>query len=270
MVDYDRILDVVESKRDLFTAANDIQVIYGRPVILADAAHSVGATHKNRPSGSVADFTAFSFHAVKNLTTAEGGAITWVDREGLDNDKLYKQFQLLSLHGQNKDALSKMTLGSWEYDIVFPGYKCNMTDMAAALGLIQLQRFPELMQRRLDIIKAYDEVLLAAGTESLTHSAADHQGNGHLYLSRVEGIDETQRNDIIKRMAEQGIACNVHFKPLPLLSAYKNMGFSIADFPKAYAQYCNEITLPTHTLLTDEQVNYVIKCYVQSINEVRL
>jgi dTDP-4-amino-4,6-dideoxygalactose transaminase len=268
MVDYDRILGVVNSKKHLFKPANDIQAVFDRPIVMADAAHSIGASHKNRMSGSVADFSAFSFHAVKNLTTAEGGAVTWVDRDGIDNDALYREFQLLSLHGQSKDALLKMTLGAWEYDIVFPGYKCNMTDLTSALGLAQLSRFPELMKRRLEIIQAYDNALLPAGVLSMSHFGESFQGNGHLYLSRIPGATEAQRNAIITKMAEKGIACNVHFKPLPLFTAYRNLGFSITDYPNAFSQYTNEITLPSHTLLTDEMVEYVHACFIRSIEEV--
>lgn len=268
MVDYKQVFDVVDSHRSLFRPANDLQSAYGRAIILADAAHSIGAVYHGKRSGSVADFSAFSFHAVKNLTTAEGGAITWVDHEGVDNDILYREFQLLSLHGQSKDALAKMTRGSWEYDIVYPGYKSNMTDLTAALGLVQLKRFPELMQKRLKTIKAYDNTFLPLGLDRLNHFGAETQGNGHLYLSRTPGITEDQRNDIIKQMAEKGVACNVHFKPLPMLTAYKKMGFDIADYPNAYTQYCNEITLPTHTLLTDQMVEFIIDCFTKIIKEV--
>lgn len=268
MVDYKQVFDVVDSHRSLFRPANDLQSAYGRAIILADAAHSIGAVYHGKRSGSVADFSAFSFHAVKNLTTAEGGAITWVDHEGVDNDILYREFQLLSLHGQSKDALAKMARGSWEYDIVYPGYKSNMTDLTAALGLVQLKRFPELMQKRLKTIKAYDNTFLPLGLDRLNHFGAETQGNGHLYLSRTLGITEDQRNDIIKQMAEKGVACNVHFKPLPMLTAYKKMGFDIADYPNAYTQYCNEITLPTHTLLTDQMVEFIIDCFTKIIKEV--
>lgn len=261
MADYDRIFEIVKNKKNMFKPSSDIQKAYGRPIVLADAAHSIGASYRGNPSGSVGDFTAFSFHAVKNLTTAEGGAITWKDHDGIDSAQLYKQFQLLSLHGQNKDALSKMKLGSWEYDILYPGYKCNMTDLTAAFGLAQLERFPALMNRRLNIIRTYDETLQPLGIQSLKHFSDDYQGNGHLYLSRIPNINENQRNEIIIKMAEKGIACNVHFKPLPLFTAYKKMSLDIKDFPNAYAQYKNEITLPSHTLLKENEVAYVCETF---------
>ncbi len=266
MADYNRLFEVVKNKKIMFKPSNDIQKAYGRPIVLADAAHSIGASYRGNPSGSVGDFTAFSFHAVKNLTTAEGGAITWRDHDGIDSAQLYKQFQLLSLHGQNKDALSKMKLGSWEYDIIYPGYKCNMTDLTAAFGLAQLERFPALMNRRLNIIKTYDDTLQPLGIQSLKHFDDDYQGNGHLYLSRVPNINENQRNDIIIKMAERGIACNVHFKPLPLFTAYRMMGLDIKDFPNAYAQYKNEITLPSHTLLKDNEVAFVCETFAYFIS----
>lgn len=259
MADYDRIFEVVRESRGKFKPATEMQEVYGRPLVLADAAHSIGASNRGRPSGSVGDFTAFSFHAVKNLTTAEGGAITWRDHAHLDNSEVYHDLQLLSLHGQNKDALSKLKLGAWEYDIVHPGQKCNMTDIMASMGLAQLKRFPELTQKRMKTIRAYDDAFLPMGVESLQHHGPDHQGNGHLYLARIPGITEEQRNEIIAQMAVRGIACNVHFKPLPMFTAYKKMGFDIADYPNAYAQYSNEITLPTHTLLSEKDVEYVIK-----------
>lgn len=261
MADYHRILEIIETKKGLFTSSNEIQEIFNRVVILADAAHSIGASYYGRPSGSVADFTAFSFHAVKNLTTAEGGVVTWQVREGLDNELLYKKFQLLSLHGQSKDALSKMRLNSWDYDIVLPGYKYNMTDLTAAFGLVQLKRFPDLMAKRHRIIRSYDDVLLPLGIESLQHVGCNHTGNGHLYLSRIPQIGENQRNALIAQMAERGIACNVHFKPLPLFTAYRNLGFDIVDFPNAYAQYQSEITLPSHTLLSNYEVAYVAETF---------
>lgn len=259
MADYDRIFEVVREARGVFKPATELQEVFGRPLVLADAAHSFGATYHGKPSGSVGDFTAFSFHAVKNLTTAEGGSITWKDHAHLDNSEVYHDLQLLSLHGQNKDALSKLKLGAWEYDIVHPGQKCNMTDIMAALGLAQMKRFPELSKKRFATIKAYDDAFLPLGIESLQHKGPNHQGNGHLYMARVPGINEEQRNEIIARMAVEGVACNVHFKPLPMFTAYKKMGFDIADFPNAYNQYSNEITLPTHTLLSDKDVEYIIK-----------
>ena len=257
MADYDKVFAAVESRKHLYRPSTDLQRAFDRPVVLADAAHSLGATYHWKMCGSVADFTSFSFHAVKNLTTAEGGAITWLDHEGIDNVKLYQELQLLSLHGQNKDALSKMKLGSWEYDIVCTGYKCNMTDMTAGFGLAQLQRFPSLTAKRMKTIAKYDEVLLPLGIKRLDHNGEDYKGNGHLYLVRVPGISEAQRNEIIVKMSEQGIACNVHFKPLPMMTAYKRLGFDVKDFPNAYAQYRNEITLPTHTRLSDAEIEYV-------------
>lgn len=269
MADYDRIFEAVESKKHLFKPSNDIQRAFGRPIVLADAAHSIGAWYHGRPSGSVADFTAFSFHAVKNLTTAEGGAITWKDHDGVRNADLYREFQLLSLHGQSKDALSKMKLGAWEYDILYPGYKCNMTDLTAAFGLAQLERFPALMNKRLSIIRKFDEILKPLGIRSMRHFGDDYQGNGHLYLSRISDISEDQRNEIIIRMAERGIACNVHFKPLPMFTAYRKMGFDIKNFPNSFAQYRNEITLPSHTLLKENEISYIVEMYTGILNSQR-
>lgn len=269
MADYDRILAAVESKKHLFRPNSKLQEAFGRVIVLADAAHSVGASCKGVMSGGAADFTSFSFHAVKNLTTAEGGAITWKDHSGIDNDEIYKELQLLSLHGQNKDALSKSELNSWEYDIIYTGYKCNMTDITAAFGLAQLQRFPELTEKRLKTIKRYDEVLLPLGIKRLNHYDEFHKGNGHLYLARIPGITEEERNEIIEKMAEKGVACNVHFKPLPMMTAYKRLGFDINDFPNAYNQYKNEITLPTHTLLTDEDVEFVAQSFKNILEETR-
>ena len=270
MVDYDKIFAAVESKKHIFKPSNDLQEAYHRPIVLGDAAHSIGASYHNIPSGAVADFTAFSFHAVKNLTTAEGGAITWRDNDALDNVDVYKDLQLLSLHGQNKDALSKMSLGSWEYDIIYPGYKCNMTDMTAALGLAQLERFPKLMEKRMKTIAAYDKAFLPLGIERLQHHGEDYQGNGHLYLARLPGVDEQTRNKVIAKMALLGISCNVHFKPLPMFTAYQKMGFNIKDYPNAYAQYRNEVTLPSHTLLTDDEVDYVIESFTSVLKKMRI
>lgn len=270
MVDYDKIFAAVESKRNLFKPSNDLQEAYHRPIVLGDAAHSIGASYHNIQSGAVADFTAFSFHAVKNLTTAEGGAITWRDNDALDNVDVYKDLQLLSLHGQNKDALSKMSLGSWEYDIIYPGYKCNMTDMTAALGLAQLERFPKLMEKRMKTIAAYDHAFLPLGIERLQHHGEDYQGNGHLYLARLPGVDEQTRNMVIAKMALLGISCNVHFKPLPMFTAYQKMGFNIQDYPNAYAQYRNEVTLPSHTLLTEDEVDYVIESFTSVLKKMKI
>ncbi len=266
MCDYDRVFAAVESKRDLFRPANDLQRAFGRVVVLADAAHAFGARWHDKMCGEVADFTSFSFHAVKNLTTAEGGAITWRPIEGVDDEWLYKQYQLLSLHGQNKDALAKTQLGAWEYDIVAPDFKCNMTDIAAAIGLVQLRRYAEILKRRRDIVERYDEALKGYHVQTLNHYGADHQSSGHLYLVRLLGKGLEYRNDVIRQMAERGIACNVHYKPLPMMTAYKNLGFDIKDYPNAYRQFENEITLPLHTCLTDEDVAYVIRNFVDIIS----
>lgn len=260
--DYDRIFSIVEKKRELFTPSNDIQRAMGRISVNADAAHAFGASWHGKQVGSIADFTAFSFHAVKNLTTAEGGALTWRDIPGIDNEAIYKQIQLLSLHGQSKDALAKTQLGAWEYDIVGPWYKCNMTDVAAAMGLAQMQRYDALLSRRKDIIQRYDAAFKPLGVQVLKHYTEDYQSSGHLYITRIPGITSDQRNEIIIRMAEQGIACNVHYKPLPMMTAYKNLGFDIAGYPNACRYFANEITLPLHTCLTDEMVVYVIESYI--------
>ena len=252
--DYDKIFAAVESKKHLFSPVNDIQKAYGRVIVLADAAHAFGAKWHGKMCGEIADFTSFSFHAVKNLTTAEGGALTWRNHDGVDNESLYKQFQLLSLHGQNKDALAKTRLGAWEYDIVAPYYKCNMTDVMAGIGLAQLKRYPEMLYRRRQIIERYNEGLRGCDVQVLDHFGDDHSSSGHLYLVRLLGEDVEYRNAVIERMAERGIACNVHYKPLPMMTAYKNLGFDIVDYPNAYNQYHNEITLPLHTSLTNEDV----------------
>lgn len=258
MCDYDRIFEIVERKKALFTPSNDIQKAYGRVVVIADSAHGFGASKDGKMSGSVADFTSFSFHAVKNFTTAEGGALTWKDKEGIDNEAAYKQFMLFSLHGQTKDALSKNKLGAWEYDIVAPLYKCNMTDVAAAIGLAQFERYEGMLARRKEIIGRYDIAFEALGCTSLKHYEHGNISSGHLYLLRVPNIGEAKRNELIIQIAEQGVATNVHYKPLPMLTAYKNLGFDIKDYPNAYHQYENEITIPLHTCLTDEDVEYII------------
>ena len=263
MCDYDRVFAAVESKREQFRPANDIQKAFGRVVVLADAAHAFGARRHDRMCGEVADFTSFSFHAVKNLTTAEGGAITWKSIPGIDDEWLYKQYQLLSLHGQSKDALAKTQLGAWEYDIVAPDYKCNMTDISAAIGLVQIRRYAELLHRRRQIVERYNEALKDCNVQVLNHYGDDHQSSGHLYLVRLLGKDCEYRNEVIRKMAERGIACNVHYKPLPMMTAYKNLGFDIKDYPNAYRQFENEVTLPLHTRLTDEDVEYVIGNFVE-------
>ena len=257
MCDYDKVLEAVNKKKDLFQPSNEIQKAIGRVAIIADAAHSFGASYKGKMSGEAADFTSFSFHAVKNLTTAEGGAVTWRDIEGIDNEEIYKQFMLLTLHGQSKDALAKTKPGAWEYDIVLPAYKCNMTDIMASLGLVQLKRYPEILKRRKEIIEMYDKALENAGIDVLKHYTEDYASSGHLYLTRISGQDESFRNRVIEKMAEVGIATNVHYKPLPLHTAYNKLGFEMKDYPNAFDMYRNEITLPLHTLLTNEEVDYV-------------
>lgn len=266
MCDYDNIFEAVESKKNLFQPTNDIQKAIGRVIVLADAAHSLGATYKGYMSGEVADFTAFSFHAVKNLTTAEGGMVTWRDIEGIDNEYIYKQYQLLSLHGQSKDALAKTQLGSWEYDIVAPNYKCNMTDIMASLGLAQFKRYSENLQRRKEIIEIYNNLLSELNVSSLIHYDKDYQSSGHLYLLNLTGKEETFRNKVIKKMAERGVATNVHYKPLPMHTAYSSLGFKIENFPNAYEMYKNEITLPLHTLLSNDDITYVIDTLKESLN----
>ena len=261
--DYDRLYEIVEKKRHLFRANSVIQKALGRVAIMADTAHSFGATRNGKPTGCLADFSSFSFHAVKNLTTAEGGALTWKTLPGIDDEAIYKQLQLLSLHGQSKDALAKTKLGAWEYDIVGPWYKCNMTDVAAAIGLSQMKRYGAMLARRKEIIERFDAALKPMGVEVLDHYNDRHQSSGHLYLSRIPGITLEQRNEIIIKMAERGVACNVHYKPLPMHTAYKNLGFDIQDYPNAYAHFANEISLPLHTCLTDEQVDYVIENYTE-------
>ncbi len=257
MCDYDRIYRAVNNKKYLFKANNDIQKAVGRVIILADGAHSLGAMYKGKMSGEVADFTCFSFHAVKNLTTAEGGMVTWKNINDIDNENLYKQFMLLSLHGQSKDALAKTKLGSWEYDIVAPNYKCNMTDIMASIGLAQFKRYPEILKRRKEIIKKYDELLKEFNVKSMIHYTENYSSSGHLYLLRLMGKDEQFRNELIIKLAEQGISTNVHYKPLPMHTGYKNLGFKIEDYPNAFNMYRNEITLPLHTLLTLEDIEYV-------------
>lgn len=259
--DYDRIFEIVERKKSLFRPKNEIQEALGRVAVVADAAHSFGATWRGKAVGSIADFSNFSFHAVKNLTTAEGGAITWRSIPNVDDGAIYKQAQLLSLHGQSKDALAKNQLGAWEYDVVGPWYKCNMTDVAAGMGLAQFERYPAMLARRREIIERYDAALKPLGVETLRHYADDYSSSGHLYLTWIPGVTFEERNEIIVKMAEAGVACNVHYKPLPLLTAYRELGFDIANYPNAYSRFVNEATLPLHTKLTDEEVEYVIEKY---------
>lgn len=267
--DYDKIFQVVESKKNLFRPSNEIQKVFGRVIVLADAAHAFGAKQHGKMCGEIADFTSFSFHAVKNLTTAEGGALTWHAREGLDDEAVYKQLQLLSLHGQSKDALAKTQLGAWEYDIVAPYYKCNMTDIMAGIGLVQLKRYPELLYRRRQIVGQYNDVLKRYNVQVLDHYGPEHSSSGHLYLVRLLGKDMDYRNDVIVKMAERGIACNVHYKPLPMMTAYKTMGFDIKDFPNAYNQYHNEISLPLHTHLSDDDIQYVMDNFTEIISDLK-
>ena len=266
--DYQKIFEIVERKRGLFTPSeNAIQKALGRVAVLADTAHSFGGMYQGKTLGCVADFSSFSFHAVKNLTTAEGGALTWRTIDGVDDEDIYKKLQLLSLHGQSKDALAKTQLGAWEYDIVGPWFKCNMTDVAAGIGLAQFARYPKMLQRRREIIEKYDAVLKPLGVQVLAHYTDDKTSSGHLYLTRIPNISAEKRNEIIIKMAEAGIACNVHYKPLPMHTAYKNLGFDIKDYPNAYNQFANEISLPLHTCLTDEEVDYVVKNYAKIVRE---
>ena len=264
LCDYDRIFQIVQKKRSLFVPSdNPIQQALGRVAVVADSAHGFGASRHGKMSGEIADFTAFSFHAVKNFTTAEGGAVVWRTLDGIDNEEIYRQYMLLSLHGQSKDALAKTQLGAWEYDIVIPGYKCNMTDIMAGIGLAQMKRYPGLLARRREIITRYDKALEALPVTVLQHYGEDFASSGHLYLVRLNGKDEAYRNDLIVRMAELEVATNVHYKPLPMHTAYRNLGFSIEDYPNAYQMYHNEVTLPLHTCLTDEQVEYVLDSFIK-------
>lgn len=265
--DYDRIFDIAQRKKGLFNPKNDIQAKLGRVAVMADTAHAFGAEYHGKMIGSVADFSSFSFHAVKNFTTAEGGALTWRTVDGISNDDIYKRIQLLSLHGQSKDALAKTQLGAWEYDIVGTYYKCNMTDVTAAIGLKQFERYPEMLRRRKEVIERYDAAFMPLGVETLKHYTDEYESSGHLYITRIPGIDAERRNEIIVKMAEKGVACNVHYKPLPMHTAYKNLGFDIKNYPNAYAHYENEITLPLHTKLTDEDVEYIINTYCTVLKE---
>lgn len=270
--DYDRIFSIVEKKKELFTPSNDIQSKFGRIIVCADTAHAFGSTWHGKPIGSVADFSAFSFHAVKNFTTAEGGALTWKPREDLNDEEIYNQVQLYSLHGQSKDALSKNQLGAWEYDILGPWYKCNMTDIHAAIGLAQMERYPALLKRRREIIEKYDRAFKPLGVHTLPHFTDEHISSGHLYLTRIfkkngEPVSDGERREIIIKLAERGITINVHYKPLPMMTGYKKLGFDIKDYPNAYAHYANEISLPLFSRLTDEEVDYIIDNYTDVIKE---
>ena len=266
--DYNKIFEVVENKKHLFKANSEYQEKLGRVAVVADGAHALGSTYKGKEIGSVADFTTFSFHAVKNFTTAEGGSVTWKQNENFDNEELYREYQIYSLHGQTKDALAKTKAGSWEYDIVIPGYKCNLTDIAASIGLVQLDRYPKLLERRDNIISQYNKGFEGTRITALSHSSEDYKSCGHLYITHVEGATFEQRGEIITKMAERGISCNVHYKPLPLLTAYKNLGFNIENYPNAYNYYVKEITLPLHTRLSDEDVAVIIENFKEIVEEV--
>lgn len=270
VADYDKIYEIVEKTKSKFTPKNDIQKLYNRILVLADAAHAIGASRNNKMAGNIADFTSFSFHAVKNLTTGEGGAATWRSVEGLDDEALYKEFQLLSLHGQTKDALHKNQIGAWEYDIVAPLYKCNMTDIMASIGLAQLRRYDDLLNIRHNIIKKYNEAFKDLPVKVLNHEDNNHRSSGHLYLVRINGIDEKTRNEIIISLAKRGVSSNVHYKPLPILTAYKNLGFDIKDYPNSYLQYQNEITLPLYSKLTNEEVDYIIENFISVLKEFKI
>lgn len=269
---YKRLFDIVNKKQALFIPANDIQKKLGRVAIMADTAHAFGAKLGDNMIGNVADFSSFSWHAVKNFTTGEGGCVTWKHINGIDDDEIYHQFQLLSLHGQSKDALNKNKPGMWEYDIVGPWYKCNLTDIMAAIGLAQFRRYPSMLKRRKEIIEKYDAALEPLGVKTLPHYTDKHTSCGHLYITRVfkkdgKPISDAERREIIIKMAEVGVSCNVHYKPLPMHTAYENLGFNIKDYPNAFDYYANAITLPLHTCLTDEQVEYVIKKYIEILRE---
>lgn len=265
--DYEKLFSIVEKKKALFRPSNSIQKAIGRVIVMADSAHAFGAQWHGKTLGSIADFSNFSFHAVKNFTTAEGGAATWRDIPGIDNEEIYKQYQLLSLHGQSKDALAKTQLGAWEYDIVDTNYKCNMTDVTAAIGLAQMERYESLLKRRKEIIEMYDAAFIPLGIKILPHYTKEWQSSGHLYITRIPGISVEERQEIIVKMAEKGIACNVHYKPLPMMTAYKKLGFDIKDYPNAYEQFVNEVTLPLHTKLTDEEIDYIIQNFIEIVKK---
>ena len=267
LCDYEKIYEVVEDKRDLFTPSNEFQEVFGRVIVVADCAHGFGAIQNGKKAGNIADFSCFSFHAVKNLTTAEGGAVTWKAHEGLDSEKLYKKYQIYSLHGQTKDALEKTQKGSWEYDILIPAYKCNMTDVQAGIGIGQLKRYNSMLERRHELIKRYDDAFKDTRVIVPNHRGENHISSGHLYLARLEGISLEERSEIIVKMEERGISTNVHYKPLPLLTAYKNLGFDIKDYPNAYGLFENEISLPIYSTLTDEEVDYISRNLLEILND---
>ena len=271
---YKKLFDIVESKKNLYRVNENttelgqgFQKALGRVAIVEDAAHALGASWKGHSIGSFADFSAFSFHAVKNLTTAEGGCLSWRAPEGIRDEEIYHQVQLLSLHGQSRDAMKKDECGGWEYDIIGTWYKCNMTDICAGMGLAQLERYPGLLARRKEIIEKYDAAFRPLGVEVLPHYTQDHASSGHLYITHLPGVTDEQRREIIVKMAEQGVTTNVHYKPLPMMTAYKKLGFDIADYPHAKAFYESEITLPLYTKLTDEQVDYIIACYQEILKD---
>ena len=267
LCDYDKIYDIIESKKDLFKPNNDLQEAFNRIIVVADSAHGFGAVRDDKKSGSIADFTCFSFHAVKNLTTAEGGAVTWRKHDGIDSEKLYKEYQIYSLHGQTKDALEKTQKGSWEYDILIPAYKCNMTDIQAGIGLAQLSRYDSMLKRRHEIVRRYDEGFKDSKVITPVHFTENSASSAHLYLTRLNGLSLEERNEIIVKMEEAGISTNVHYKPLPLLTAYKNLGFEIEDYPNAYHLFENELSLPIYSTLTDEEVDYIIENLLDILKE---
>ena len=266
--DYDKIFEVVNAKKPLFKANSEYQEKLGRIAVVADGAHALGSVYKGVKVGAVADFTTFSFHAVKNFTTAEGGSVTWKENPNFDNEELYKEFQIYSLHGQTKDALAKTKAGSWEYDIVIPGYKCNMTDIMASIGLVQLDRYPKLLERRVELVEQYNKAFEGTRVVPLVHYADTYKSSGHLYITHIKGATYEQRGEIITKMAERGISCNVHYKPLPLLTAYSNLGFDIKDYPNAYDYFVNEVTLPLHTRLSDEDVKVIVENFKEIVAEV--
>lgn len=267
LCDYDRIFEIVEDKKDLFTPSNELQESFNRIIVVADCAHGFGAIQKGRKAGTLADFTCFSFHAVKNLTTAEGGAVTWINHDGIDTEKLYKDYQIYSLHGQTKDALEKTQKGSWEYDILIPAYKCNMTDIQAGIGLGQLRRYDSMLARRHEIVKRYNDAFKDTKVIIPKHFGEDHSSSAHLYLARLEDITLEQRNEIIVKMDERGISTNVHYKPLPLLTAYRNLGFDIKNYPNAYALFENELSLPIYSTLSDEEVDYITENLLEILGD---
>ena len=267
LCDYEKIFEIIEEKKDLFNANSELQEAFNRVIVIADCAHGFGAIQNDKKAGNIADFTCFSFHAVKNLTTAEGGAVSWKNNENINDDKIYKEYQILSLHGQTKDALEKTQKGSWEYDILIPAYKCNMTDVQAAIGLGQLERYEKMLNRRHEIIKKYDEAFKGSKIITQKHSSNNYTSSGHLYLTRIKDITPKERNEIIVKMEEKGISVNVHYKPLPLLTAYKNLGYDIKNYPNAYNLFKNEISIPIYSSLSDREVDYITKNLLEILEE---